>query len=248
MVRAKTLRSIIRSDEGVTFIEVSLTLSVFIAVLFGLLYLPLAINSRTSLTISLGEGVRFGVTRGNADNKFAWAVTELGNPDNPWNGDFSSLSSGLQELFEQNSGITASPKSMAASQYYTNIIVNGGTTTLTAPTVPLSYVYALIAVHQYMRTRVGSGFLKYPCDDKPGCLGCKFLNTLDYGQDESGLPIPLPNEVLSANPSADKIAIRCTYNPDFGLLTPVLKLFGGSSSSNIFQIVRSAYVAKASDI
>jgi hypothetical protein len=201
-----------QSEHGVTMVEVAITVLLFVGLLLGLLWTGLAIKGRSNLTHSMGDGMRFGVTRRIYNQS---PVSDL----NQWHAGgapsdrvkelfcFNNKGQGACDTSEFESAI-AKIKGSAFGSYGTSAI-------------PVSYFMAIASIHQYMRAREGRSTLRYPCVNEPGCLQCTLLNPLAMGQTS-----PAPDDSFTGNtgPYASLIGVRCSYNLDYGMLSEAMQL------------------------
>ena len=226
-----------RSENGATLVELAITFPFFIAMIFGLLFTSMAFNARTSLSISMGEALRYGITRG--DRHSFGGMRVIADIDNfVENKRYTNrlpkylYSRGLDDNEEP------SPTSLSGSELghiqseVTSIFGKG------LQHMPPTYVYSYVYIHELMRTRLGHGNVKYPCDDRPGCLKCRFLNPdapLDTSID--------PEDRYSGSVPMNRIYMECSYLADFGFYTAAMSIFsGGDFDAPGLEFVRSAYI------
>ena len=232
------------TEHGATILEVSLTVGLFFAFLALFLWFGITLNARTSLTTSMGSGLHYGVTRGdprsfggvgaNPDLEGYLSSGCPGNTASPYNS--------LRLLYRKGGSDTEGVEDFVAGApeaYALKNFAGAGYSCFTD--LPRQYLYSLAAVHQYMRTRVGKGMLNYPCDDRPGCLGCRFLNPDAVGDASA------PLDSAPATMTGDLIYMECVYVPDYKGLNPLLSGLMGGGEKNSFQIRRQFYVNRARD-
>lgn len=249
--------------RGAALVEVSLMLTVFVAILMALLWLGLTMNARTSLTLSLGQALRYGVTRG-LDSPFSGRDDFNEQIANYQSGGIASVDAAYQERFKRLLYRRGASDTEADTDFNESVLDTFVNTPAFAPLtlrdMPATYIRALIGMHEFMRLKVGTGFLAYPCDNRPGCLGCRLLNPAytnnaaqicsDAGRFHNNECFVSPDDRWpTTKPEwipAGRIVMRCTYVPDFGLLRPFMLLLGGAAERKT--ITRMLNVVHTPDI
>ena len=253
--RRKKGRGGIAAQRGATMLELSLIVALLLAMLSGVIWIELTINARTSLTLALGQALRFGVTRSLPDpytgiNDAAGQIVDEAHA-----GAFTgSNERTLIKLLYHGADSTVDEDTVSLAAVIANYVdpVNlapvfdsfgGGIIAL-----PKSYLYTLISVHQFMRTRVGKHHLRYPCVDQPGCLACQFLNPGIAADGSAATNSGLEGEW---DPTQEipprRIVLRCTYLPDFGFYRLAQKFFGAGAAAP-FRIRRTLSVWAREDL
>jgi len=201
----KLSRQTIEESKGAVLIELALALPIFLAVIFGIIWVSQLYQAQTALTAAVGNSMRLGVTRGNE--------LEIG----------VDIIEAVQTYEESVlSQLLISPNMPNAELFdYGNLevfnVFNGISTLNQLSAEYPEFVYALIYIKASMRNSLGNS-VRYPCDpadsDGAGCLLCTFKNP--HGPpDEPYLPPGL---------SAREMAIECRFRPGGGLTNVVYTL------------------------
>lgn len=264
------------NQSGATLVEISLLITILLAIISYVFWIIISLNARTSLAISVGQALRFAATRSMPD---PYEVTAV---------DAASVK--LLDDYHKGTLLAADEARLAQLFYHgpddSTILYDEAATKLTefsyATTfpgakigdLPKSYLYALVAVHQYMRARVGNLNVRYPCDNEAGCLGCRILTpwvcqhgaglcnsgsgiTCDSSSARDcgtippqqhflpGVDDPWPASLTDLPQSL--IFIRCTYVANFGFFDLGRALFGSGASPGR-KFVRTLSINAESDL
>ncbi len=221
-------------------LEVSLTLTLFLAIIFFLMYSGLWLNARVAVIHGVGEGLRFGITRGDLGSVPALEAYR------GVAGSSGDISLAHKLLYYRGRSATENADDFKADfvenfalRLFTNPL---GTPSFAKGKLPAQYLYALAAVHQEMRTRIGTAMLRYPCNGEANCLGCFFLNP------KSALdPTVSPYKELESTDIVDPdvIGMECTYYADFGIMSLLGSLLHGKREP--FPIRRTFFASRSHD-
>lgn len=204
-------------ERGVTFVEVALTLPIFLAFILFFTWMGMVWGARSSLTSAMGNGVRLAVTRGNEELMGKQVYPEIQNRD----------VSHLEKLL-----VSPDLREAGALSYYDEKLF--GFPVTDDVNVPPEYLYALAYTLQAMSQSEG-GQVRYPCDPNgngadsgAGCVSCGFIDTAPFGK-------ALPTD---ANEAGKIFAMQCDFQPPLSLLSPAIKMLGAIiGSQNVPRII-----------
>jgi TadE-like protein len=237
------------SYRGATIIEFVMFFPVFLAGLFILIWLGVAMNARGALSAAVDNGVRLAATRGNGN-----LYGKLDDPNSPTrrvgampsfdNWVFDSRNGAGGSTPQSRVGLIVSGESSidryntASAHIFPGDGAGGGA--LTLATLPPHYTYAIAYIVQAMRMSIGES-LRYPCDPRnedgtdpqngENCLYCRPVHPTTFDNQVFN-----PSTIGASSLLSRRFAIRCDFKPAPYLLRPILKLLsmltGQEASSN----------------
>lgn len=207
-----------RAQElGVSFVEIALTLPLFIIGIFAFIWLAQYWNAKSSLSYAVGNALKLAQTRGNPliENSSMPGYGLIPQVDDFLAGNQNALDEFLASPDLRASGYIDYYNEVTIGEFCVVDLVRGK---CDLSTIPTEYIYALIYVNESMRQNIGSG-LRYPCDPTeddlskggPGCLSCKFESPKAY------LGVS-----AASGATASIIDLTCTYQPNLAVLSSVV--------------------------
>lgn len=203
---------------GAVFVEVAISLPIFLLAILGVLYFSVIQNDRAVFSSAVARNPRVAVTRGDMNPDLIDPIGDYLNS--------GSFTPALNPLLYFGEGIDE----VSAEDFYTNVVFEDlitdgppppptGPATISA--MPAAYWFVLAFIFQEMRVGASPG-LRYPCDpleDGSGCMYCRFLNPEGYW-DENGVYAGTDFRYTDQGelPPTDRMVIDCSYQPDGGPL------------------------------
>jgi len=214
------------NQSGAYLVELALALPIFLAVVFILIWVGLALNARSSIISSVNSGVRLAMTRGDlalmGDEPI---LAEI----NSWDGSAANLPTLLYSP-DINSQVALDQYDDWTALVFPDDIIED---------LPNRYLYALAYIYEGVKLGVGPGMVRYPCDpngddgeDGPGCLMCRFLN----GGDDTGLEVGLHISCQDGGPCEppeNQFGIECEYSSPRTIIQLVNAIIGGAGADPI---------------
>lgn len=219
-----------RRSSGAILAEVAVTMPLFLALIFFLIWIAVTANARQSLTSAVENAVRLGGTRGKAEvfqavegDRYVGAIPGI----DAWHAG-QGASARVKELL-----LSSDREDMALYNSPVKKIYGGGSA---FEDLPAHYSYAVVYANEAMRLSVGEE-LRYPCipdetDDLTEGQGCLFCYPVN--------PITLDSSPYSGAEDAQlltyrTVAIRCDYSPSsmiMGMIQRLLAVLSGSEAES----------------
>ncbi|MCB0320558.1 MAG: pilus assembly protein [Bdellovibrionales bacterium] len=223
------------SDSGAALLEIALTISVFLAIVFWALWFGFALHARTNFIASMGDGLLYGVTRSDSTSFYDQsAIPSLNNFHNsgvvPTDASRADEAHQLMTLlYHKGKSQSESDDAFDLAHVESQVIAPVFGTSAKFDDLPLSYLYTLALTHEFMRLKIGAELVRYPCSGEPRCLRCEFVNP-DSIVDPL-LPTNTPYDTTTRPFGADEmnpnlLGLTCTYNLDLMFSSTIGALIG----------------------
>lgn len=205
-----------RGERGVAFVELAMTLPIFLMGILFFTWLGISFNATNSLKSAVSRAIRLAATRGPDDLLGAEVISDVHN----WRKDEDDV--GRMPV------LLSSPAKHwgDALTHYDAAVAAVFGSSWTLRDLPPEYTYALVYVNEAMRQSVGAT-LRFPCDandpvNGAGCLNCEFLNP-DTLKSASQV-LKDGDSAYDIDPPRRSIGLECSYQPQTVVLTPLLRL------------------------
>jgi len=207
-----------QTDKGGVFVEIILSLPLFLLCVFILMWAGFTYESKTALISAVNNGVRLAITRGQPELMRVEVIPEISSWDGscPEAGNFpaplvkyfvngqvgGTLCQAYQALLKGVPPMCYPGSEPCELDNQINIL------DLDFKDAPDSYLYALVYVKEALKLSLGANNVRYPCDpralDGSGCLRCVFEDIFDEA------PI-----------NQEQMVLHCEYQPYNMLIRPI---------------------------
>lgn len=172
-----------QTEKGVTVLEIAISIPLFLAIIFFVIWIAVTTHARNSLHASVANAVRMAYTRGDAQRVGKNPGNLLSKVQGSMTGGFSTPHHDIVPMLRKGvEGPVFSPEGWYRKSWtdaFGTVVDYYGFLVL-----PPKYIMAVMYAHEGLGQRTG-GKLKYPCDprgdgpnDGPGCLQCANINPM----------------------------------------------------------------------